>query len=95
MMALESLGVLEEFGDVFDLAQYSKRQFRYKCEQVCSYSTNVFARDNVDFAMTNGKKLPNKFVAYIVYNCFIAGATIKRYLKLVANKIGNIIGCGA
>ena len=95
MMALESLGVLEEFGDVFDLAQYSKRQFRYKCEQVCSYSTNVFARDNVDFAMMNGKKLPNKFVAYIVYNCFISGATIKRYLKLVANKIGNIIGCGA
>lgn len=81
MMALESLGVLEEFRDVFDIARYQKLQFRYKCEQVCLYNNNAFARDNVDFARSKGKKLPNKLVAYVVYHFWIIGATVKKHLK--------------
>ena len=66
LMALESADVLPKFSGVFDLKQWKKRAFLYKCEQVFKYSTDAFAQDNVDFAKKRGKKVPNAVIAYLV-----------------------------
>lgn len=66
LMALESVDALEKFSGVFDLAQWKKHSFRYKCEQVLMYKKDSFAQDNVDFAQKHGKRLPGKLTATFV-----------------------------
>lgn len=69
MMALDSINTLQKFSKVFDLSQWKKHSFRYKCEQVFKYKYDSFAQDNVDFARKHGKYLPNKLTATIVVCC--------------------------
>ena len=85
MMALESAGSLEKFNHVFDLQKYKQIAFLYKCQQVCKYKTESFARDNIDFARSKGKKLPSKQVAFVVltfYKFFSLPYRMLRRLKI-------------
>lgn len=88
LMALESAGALQKFSGVFDLRQWKKHSFRYKCEQVLKYKKDVFAQDNVDFAKKNGKRLPGKLTATFVVCCIKLKALpgrVVRKLKRVLN----------
>ncbi|MDR1636190.1 MAG: hypothetical protein LBR93_02525 [Treponema sp.] len=67
IMTLESAGVLAEFQDVFDISIYREHAFRYQCLQLLKYKTDVFAKDNIDFARGNGKWLPSYFVAAVLF----------------------------
>lgn len=87
LMALESSDALEKFKDVFNLSLWHKYAFRYKCEQVIKYKNDTFARDNVDFARSRGKYLPNKFTAYAVTFFF----KVINLSKRVIRKIRKII----
>lgn len=87
MMALESAGVLDKFSSVFDLEEWRKRQFRYKCEQVFKYKKDSFAQDNVDFARKQGKRLPSKLTATLVVCCM----KLKALLGRVVRKIKRIV----
>lgn len=60
LVALESLGLLEEFSQVFDMKVYRQYAYRYKCEQRLMYHENAFAHDNVDFAALNGHPFPSE-----------------------------------
>lgn len=88
MMALESAGMLDKFSSVFNMEEWRKRQFRYKCEQVFRYKKDSFAQDNVDFARKQGKRLPNKLTATVVVSFFwlrsLPGRTFRK-LKRLAN----------
>lgn len=59
MMALESVGRLAEFNTVFDIDKYRKKHWKYKKQQILRYKFDAFARDNVDFALQNGTKMPS------------------------------------
>lgn len=83
MMALDSAGALEKFSGVFDLAQWKRRSFRYKCELVFKYEKDSFAQDNVDFARKQGKRLPGKLTATLVVCCM----KLKSLLGRVARKL--------
>lgn len=64
MMTLDSLDELEKFRRVFNLKDWQKQAFGYKCLQICLYKKDGFARDNVDFARERGKWLPPVVVAW-------------------------------
>lgn len=66
LMALESANALERFCNVFDLSKWEKKSYMYKCELIYKYKKDLFAQDNVDYARAQGKKLPNKYIAYII-----------------------------
>lgn len=86
IMALESAGMLDKFSSVFNLAEWEKRKFRYKCEQVFRYKKDSFAQDNVDFARSMGKRLPNKLTAYTVSIFFkfigLSGHIVRKHKKI-------------
>lgn len=88
MMALESAGVLDKFSSVFNLEEWRKRQFRYKCEQVFRYKNDSFAQDNVDFARKQGKRLPSKLTATLVVCCMKLKALLGKAVRKI-KKIAN------
>ena len=88
MMALESAGVLDKFSSVFNLEEWRKRQFRYKCEQVFRYKSDSFAQDNVDFARKQGKRLPSKLTATLVVCCMKLKALLGKAVRKI-KKIAN------
>lgn len=65
MFALETAGVLEDFGNVFDLSVWKKEKFLYKCECIKNYKISHPAKDCIDFARSKGKKLPSNLTANI------------------------------
>ena len=65
-MAIDSLDKLNEFKNVFNVDLYKKYAFRYKVKQVLLYNRNAFAKDNVDFAKSKGKKIPSYFVCLLL-----------------------------
>ena len=88
MMALDSADALEKFSGVFDLEQWKRHSFKYKCELVFRYKKDSFAQDNVDFARKQGKRLPGKLTAAIVVCCMKLKALpgrVVRKLKMKAN----------
>ena len=88
MMALDSADALEKFSGVFDLEQWKRHSFKYKCELVFRYKKDSFAQDNVDFARKQGKRLPGKLTATLVVCCMKLKALpdrVVRKLKMKAN----------
>ena len=85
MMALDSIGALDKFSAVFDLDDWKKNGFLYKCKQVCLYNKSGFAQDNVNFARKMGKKLPNKFIAFCVVKydwlCHLPQRIIRKFFS--------------
>lgn len=66
LMALESMDAMEYFSGVFNLKVYQKNAFRYKCRQQLFYNRDPFAKDNVDFARLNHKRILPYWLAVIV-----------------------------
>lgn len=75
LIALESLGKLDEFSDRFDLDKYDKTRFKNACAAIVDSKKENFDADNIAFAKAHGVKLPSKFVAYI----FVWGRRAARY----------------
>lgn len=71
-MALESIDALDKFSAVFDKRIYKHHAFLYKCRQVLRYNKDAFAKDNIDFARSHGKRVPSKFLARIISVYFFA-----------------------
>lgn len=89
LMALESADALQKFSGVFDLHQWKKYSFRYKCEQVFKYEKDIFAQDNVDFARKQGKRLPNVLVATIVVRSLWLKALPGRVIRKIRRTING------
>ena len=79
--ALESLGVLENFGRVFDIEQYKRIAYRYKCQLIQEYNKSVFNKDNVDFAKSHGVQMPNRLESVVCLFPSISKMYAKRAVK--------------
>ena len=64
-MALDTLGIIDRFSNVFNLEDYYKHKFKYKCYLRLDYKSNAYIKDNVDFADTKGKPFPSYLVALL------------------------------
>lgn len=65
LLALESLRKMEAFSEVFDINKYKRLSYRYKCECRLLYKTDEYAKDNVDFAIAHGNRIPSFLEAYL------------------------------
>lgn len=65
LIAIEALGKLDDYKNVFDIEKYKTISYAYKCQLVLGYNNDVYYRDNVDFAIAHGLHLPSFFEAYM------------------------------
>lgn len=70
LFALEAMGVLDQYSNVFDVEKYKKISFKYKCELILRAGLDQYATDNVNFARAHGLKLPSRLEAIIVSRLF-------------------------
>lgn len=77
------MGELKKYDQVFDLDAWRKIKFSYLCEIRLMYGREPYATDNINFAISNGVKIPNYFVAVVV-TVFTKG---KRFIKFIKRKL--------
>jgi len=83
LVAIESVGALDKFGGVFDIAAWKRLSYKYKCLIVAQQDRNIFYKDNVNFAKQHGNPLPSRPVA-VVMTC--AYRAFSRLLRLIPDK---------
>lgn len=84
LIALESLGKLEDFSEVFDLGKYKKTRFHNLCTALVHSKKECFDADNIAFAKQHGVKLPPKPIAYIYWGIYCAARLAAR--KMFGNE---------
>lgn len=89
LIVLESMGKLQDFSGVFDIAVYKKHAFVNKCRNVLLYSKEGFATDNVDYALQHGIKMPSVMYARIY---LIIHGLVSKSLYNVKVLLHKIIG---
>lgn len=62
-LTLSDVGKLDGYKDVFDIENFRKHEWRFRCEAVLNYKFDTFSRDIVDFAKKSGGKYPSYFMA--------------------------------
>ena len=87
LMTIESAGMLDQFSGVFNLDEWRKHSFGYKCMQVARYHTDLFAQDNVDYARKMGSPLPSCIVA----NLYMKALWLRRLPGRLKRKIIGIL----
>lgn len=65
LLPIEALGLLDSYGDVFDLDKYKKIAYEEKCNLVKYNGKHVFATENHDLFKSKGKMLPSRLESYI------------------------------
>lgn len=65
LIAIESLGLLDQYRLVFDVEKYRKISWGYKCSLMVAYGKDPYATDNIDFARSHGVRLPTLWSARI------------------------------
>ncbi len=86
LITLESLNMLETFSKVFDIAKYKKVSYRYKCECRLSYKKDEYAKDNVDFAIAHGNRIPSYAEAWL----YMLPRRVKHFASRVVRKLAKI-----
>lgn len=64
LIALDSLGIMDEFREVFDIDLYKRNSKKFIAQQRLSYKSDPFVRENLIYAKKNGIKIPGFFSAY-------------------------------
>jgi hypothetical protein len=83
LICLEALGKLSDFSRVFDIQAYRQISYKYKCELVSKYNSTVYNKDNVDFAKSQGLKMPSKFEASIYLMIVRVKYNAKRLIRKI------------
>lgn len=86
LIAIESLGLLEKYAHVFDISKYKKVAYSYKCRLRLDYNKNIFAKDNVDFAIAHGNHIPSYWVAFF----YLFPSRCKSLVRRILRKIMKI-----
>lgn len=86
LIAIESLGKLDDFRSVFDINLYKKHSFRYKCELRLGYNKDIFYKDNVDFAVAHGNHIPSYAIAWLRLFPSRAKGKLKRIIKRIIGR---------
>lgn len=86
LITLESLGLLVKFKNVFDIEKYNQLSYKYKCQIRIDYKKNIFAKDNVDFAISHGNRIPSYIEAWI----YLFPSRVKSLLGRIIRKTNKI-----
>lgn len=65
LVALDSIGKLENFTRVFNIEEYRKKAFEFKCGLRVNADTNAYIKENVEYADKIGKPFPSYWVAVL------------------------------
>lgn len=87
LVAIESLGLLEKYRKVFDIEKYRKIAYKYKCRLRLDYHHTDYAKDNVDFAIAHGNKIPS----YLEARCYLLPFQCKYLAWRAVRKMGKIM----
>lgn len=79
LFAIEAIGKLDQFKEVFDLDVWRENVFFWKYRFLTRYGESGFATSLIDFAREHGMKLPPKWMARVIF----AGYLGMRKLGLV------------
>lgn len=89
LVALDTLGILNKFSKVFNIEEYKRHSYWYKCRIRYYYNSSAYNKDNVDFAKANGHPFPPYIIA-ATYMTFVRIGwqfdKIKRLLKKNVDK---------
>lgn len=67
LMALDSLGKLEEFASIFDIDKYKKEvKLKYESKQIRHRKKDPYAIQNIKLANENDRKLPSIIFSYFI-----------------------------
>lgn len=69
-MALEILGKLDDFANVFDIEAYKKASLNYKVQTLANVDSEVFFRENVDLAAEFNFPMPTR------KDCYVLGSNV-------------------
>lgn len=86
MLALDIMGKLDDFKDVFDIDYYRKYSYTIKCRVVYLDKKEEYSMVDVELAKKHNYKLPSKLEAFIVYRILMP-----MYNALGVNKIRRLI----
>ncbi len=86
LIAIESLGLLDKFTKVFEISKYRRVAYQYKCQLRLDYDTNLFAKDNVDFAIAHGNRIPSYAEAWL----YMLPRRAKHFAGRVIRKLAKI-----
>lgn len=86
LIAIESIGLLDKYSKVFDLSKYKKVAYRHKCQLRLDYHKTVYAKDNVDFAIAHGNRIPSYMEACL----YLFPSQAKRFVWRVLRKIAKV-----
>lgn len=91
LITIESLGLLDKYTKVFDVEKYKSIAYGYKCKLRLDYKNNLFAKDNVDFAISHGNRIPS----YVEAFCYMFPRKIKRSLVKMFGVIAGFVYIGS
>ncbi len=66
LSALEILGKLDAFANIFDLKKYREKSFEYKCKVVANADKSIFYRELLDLAAENNFPMPARRDCYVL-----------------------------
>ena len=66
LLALEILGKLENFSQVFDIKKYKEKSFDYKAKVVANADNNVFYNELFELAKEYNYLMPKRHDCYIL-----------------------------
>lgn len=66
LLALEIMGKLDDYADIFDVGRYRKISFANKVQCLENYGEKPFETENVDFARENNFPMPTKRECYVL-----------------------------
>lgn len=78
LAAIEAMGKLEDFADIFDLKAYRKYAFLNKCRVRCSAKTDLFAKDIVEYYQAHNYPMPSLLVAKVYLFVRSCASFVKR-----------------
>lgn len=69
LICLESMGLLDEYKNVFDIEKYKRKAYEYKCRIRYRINDDNYNKDNVQFAESHGVRIPPYWEAclYLAY----------------------------
>ena len=66
LLALEIMGKLENFSQVFDLDKYKEKSFWYRCKVLANVDKDIFCRELFDLAEENNFPMPTRRDCYVL-----------------------------
>lgn len=82
LLAIEAMGMLDEYKDIFDIEKWKKISYVEKCRVSYYFQKDAWCTDNYNFLLEHDVKMPTKIGAFI-------GLIPQKLVKIRKRYIGN------